>query len=85
MDLIPETENVLSPSTGAGYIFAEYMIDANSKIFQYDFDGKLIREIKLPGIGSSGAISGKRNDQELYFTFTNYITPFHLQIRSKKW
>ena len=75
IDLIPETENVLSPSTGAGFIFAEYMIDANSTVFQYDFDGKLIREIKLPGIGSSGAISGKRNDQELYFTFTNYITP----------
>ncbi len=75
VDLVPETENVLSPSTGSNYIFAEYMIDANSKIFQYDFEGKLIREIELPGIGSAGAISGKKEDEELYYTFTNYITP----------
>ena len=75
IDLIPETENVLSPSTGSNYIFAEYMVDANSKIYQYDLEGKLIREIKLPGIGSAGAISGKKEDKELYYTFTNYITP----------
>ena len=75
IDLIPETENVLSPSTGSNYIFAEYMVDANSKIYQYDLEGRLIREIKLPGIGSAGAISGKKEDRELYYTFTNYITP----------
>ena len=75
IDLIPETENVLSPSTGSNYIFAEYMVDANSKIYQYDLEGRLIREIKLPGIGSAGAISGKKEDKELYYTFTNYITP----------
>ena len=26
VDLVPETEHVLSSSTGGGYIFAEYMI-----------------------------------------------------------
>ncbi len=58
-DFIPETENVLSPSTGAGYFFAEYMVDAVSKVLQYDFDGKLIREVKLPGVGSAGGFGGK--------------------------
>src|SRR5690606_35919284 len=51
-DFIPGTENVLSPSTGAGYFFAEYMTDAISKVFQYDYQGNLIREIELPGLGS---------------------------------
>jgi prolyl oligopeptidase len=32
VDFIPETENVLSPATGAGYFFANYMIDAISKV-----------------------------------------------------
>ncbi len=74
-DFISETENVLSPSTGAGYFFAEYMVDAVSKVLQYDFDGKLIREVKLPGVGSSGGFSGKTVAEELYFSFTNYNTP----------
>ncbi|WP_133535161.1 prolyl oligopeptidase family serine peptidase [Tenacibaculum caenipelagi] len=72
---IPETENVLSPSTGAGYFFAEYMVDAVSKVLQYDFDGKLIREVKLPGVGSANGFSGKTDAKELYFSFTNYNTP----------
>ena len=74
-DFIPETENVLSPSTGAGYFFAEYMVDAVSKVLQYDFDGNLIREVKLPGVGSAGGFGGKTDAKELYFSFTNYNTP----------
>ncbi|CAM1350157.1 MULTISPECIES: prolyl oligopeptidase family serine peptidase [Tenacibaculum] len=74
-DFIPETENVLSPSTGSGYFFAEYMVDAVSKVLQYDYDGKLVREIKLPGVGSVGGFGGKKEAKELYFSFTNYNTP----------
>ncbi len=74
-DFIPETENVLSPSSGGGYFFAEYMVDAVSKVLQYDMNGKLIREIKLPGIGSAGGFGGKKEDKEMYFSFTNYKTP----------
>ncbi len=75
IDFIPETENVLIPSTGSGYFFAHYMIDAISKILQYNNKGEMIREIQLPGLGSASGFSGKKEDQELYFTFTNYITP----------
>ena len=75
IDVIPETENVLSLSSGAGYFFAEYMIDAVSKVLQYDFEGNLIREVKLPGVGSSAGFGGKLDAKELYFSFTNYFTP----------
>ena len=75
IDFIPETENVLSLSSGAGYFFAEYMVDAVSKVLQYDFDGNLIREVKLPGVGSSAGFGGKLDAKELYFSFTNYNTP----------
>ena len=74
-DFIPETENVLSLNSGAGYFFAEYMVDAVSKVLQYDFDGNLVREVKLPGVGSSGGFGGKKEAKELYFSFTNYNTP----------
>lgn len=74
-DFIKETPNVLSPSTGSGYFFANYMKDAVSMILQYDYNGKLVREIKLPGIGSAGGFGGKREEKTLYYSFTNYITP----------
>ncbi|WP_233882113.1 prolyl oligopeptidase family serine peptidase, partial [Tenacibaculum piscium] len=74
-DFIAETQNVLSPSTGAGYFFTEYMVDAVSKVLQYDFDGKLIREVTLPGVGSVGGFGGKTKAKEIYFSFTNYNTP----------
>ena len=74
VDFIPETENVLSPSTGSGYIFAHYMKDAISQVMQYDYEGNLIREIELPGVGTVGGFSGKKEDTILYFSFSNYIT-----------
>ena len=75
VDFIPETENVLSPSTGAGFIFATYMKDAISLVKQYNYKGTFIREVTLPGIGTASGFNGKTKDAELYFSFTNYTTP----------
>ncbi len=75
VDVIPETENVLSLGSGGGYFFAKYMVDAVSKVFQYDYDGKLIREIELPGVGSANGFGTKKEETELYYSFTNYVTP----------
>ncbi|GAB5565267.1 MAG: prolyl oligopeptidase family serine peptidase [Winogradskyella sp.] len=74
-DFIPESKNVLSPSTGGGYFFAEYMVDAVSKVYQFDYEGKKIREVQLPGVGSAGGFGAKKEDAELYYSFTNYVTP----------
>jgi len=75
MDVIPETENVLDISTGGGYIFAKYLKDALSFVKQYDYDGKLIRTIQLPGNGTASGFGGKAKEKDLYYSFTNYITP----------
>ena len=75
VDFIQEKEHVLSPNTGGGYFFAEYMIDAISKVFQYDYNGNLIREVMLPGLGSASSFGGKKEESEFYFSFTNYNTP----------
>lgn len=74
-DLIVETENVLTPSVGSGYIFAHYMKDAVSMVKQFDYNGKLIRTIDLPGVGTVSSIFGKRTEEILYFNFSNYFTP----------
>lgn len=73
--LIPETDQVLSPSTGGGKIFANYLKDATSLVKQYDRSGKLEREVELPGVGAVSGFGAKDDDVELYYTFTSYINP----------
>lgn len=75
VDVIAESKYVLSPSTASGFIFAHYMVDAVSQVKQFDFTGKLIREITLPGIGTASGFGGKIDDKTIYYTFSNYITP----------
>ena len=74
-DFIPESKFVLSASKCGDYLFASYMIDAISKVYQYDYSGKLVREIKLPGIGRASGFNGKKDQNSLYFNFSNYYTP----------
>ena len=80
-DVIAESEHVLSVRTGAGYFFALYMVDALSRVRQYARSGEFLREIELPDLGSASGFSGKREQDSLYFSFTNYRLPpsiFHL-------
>lgn len=83
-DFIKETANVLSPSTGSGYFFAQYIKDAVSLVLQYDYNGKLIREITLPGVGTVSGFGGKKEDKVLYYSFSNYITPGSIYIFEPK-
>jgi len=86
-DFIAETKDILSPSTGGGFFFANYTKDAVSFVQQYDYNGKLVREIKLPSVGTAGGFGGKKEDKTLYYSFTNYTTPgsiFSLEPKSGK-
>ncbi|WP_404827379.1 prolyl oligopeptidase family serine peptidase [Flavobacterium frigoritolerans] len=86
-NFIAETENVLSPSTGGGYFFAHYMKDAVSSVKQYDYTGKLVREIKLPAVGTAGGFGGEKEDKVVYYSFTNYTTPgtiYSFDVKSGK-
>lgn len=74
-DVVAETQYVLSASTGGGYIFADYTVDAVTKILQLNMDGSEVRTVKLPGVGSAGGFGAKDKDKTLYYSFTNYTTP----------
>lgn len=74
-DLIAETDQVLSPSIGGGKIFASYLKDATTQVKQYDRAGKFEHDIELPGVGSAGGFSAKKEENDLYYSFTNYVNP----------
>jgi prolyl oligopeptidase len=74
-EIIPETENVLNTSTGGGKIFAHYMVDVKTKVFQYNMGGTLEREVILPGIGTSNGFRSKQHEKEVYYSFTSFTYP----------
>lgn len=74
-DVIAETSEPLEINTGGGYFFATYMKDAIDQVKQYDKNGKLVRAIKLPGSGNASGFGGEKTEKDLYYSFTNYITP----------
>ena len=41
----------------------------------YELDGKFVRDVELPGIGTAGGFGGKRDDTETFYTFTSFATP----------
>ncbi|MFS1489402.1 prolyl oligopeptidase family serine peptidase [Vibrio splendidus] len=75
LEIIPEKPQPLDISTGGGYLFAHYMVDVVSKIEQLDYQGNLVREVHLPGLGTASGLGGKNEQTQLYYTFTNYVTP----------
>ncbi|GAA5213366.1 prolyl oligopeptidase family protein [Corallincola platygyrae] len=84
-DVIPETDNVLTITSAGGTLYARYMVDAISQIKQFDMQGKLLREISLPGLGTASGFGGKEDQKTVYYTFTNYKTPgtiFSLNVDS---
>ena len=86
-DIIPETKFPLTVSACGGKLYAQYVQDAVSKVYQYSTDGTRDHEIELPGLGTAGGFSGKRKEKDLYYTFTSYVYPptiFHYDIASGK-
>ncbi|MBC8112634.1 MAG: S9 family peptidase [Verrucomicrobia bacterium] len=76
-DFIAEkTEKLEDINTGGGKLFASYLKDVNTKVFQYDMaTGKMEREIKFPTLGSAGGFSGNKDDKFLFYTFTSFTYP----------
>ncbi len=74
-DVIPETKNTLSISSAGGYLFASYLVDVKTQVMQYTMDGKLVRKVKLPGIGTARGFGGKRKAKSFYYSFTSFNYP----------
>ncbi len=74
--VVPEKPEVLSGAgTAGGYLFTNYLKDANTKIYQHALDGALVREIALPALGSAGGFGGRRDEKVMFYTFTSFTYP----------
>ena len=75
--IIPERKDMAMQEVSAcgGFLFVTYLKDASSRVYQYTYSGKLVREIKLPGLGTAFGFGGEKKDKELFFSYSSFSTP----------
>jgi len=54
---------------------AVYLKDAQTEVKIHDLDGKWVRRLELPGVGTAAGFAGKRTDTETFYAFTSFTTP----------
>jgi prolyl oligopeptidase len=75
-EIIPQSEDTLTSVSVVGNRFlAHYLKDARSVVKVFGLDGRLEREMDLPGIGTVSGLGGKRSDGETFYSFTSFTTP----------
>jgi prolyl oligopeptidase len=75
-EIIPQAAETLN-SVGIlnNQFVVNYLKDAYTQIRIYDLNGKFVRNVELPGIGTAGGFSGKRKDTETFYSFSSFTTP----------
>jgi len=75
-EVIPQSTETLIASDIVGNQFVlTYLKDAKTQVKLHAMDGRLIREVQFPGIGTASGFSGKRSDTEMFYSFSSYATP----------
>jgi prolyl oligopeptidase len=75
-EIVPQTERVLAFVTMVNDQFVTaYLEDAHHRLFVYDRNGRPVREIDLPTIGSIAGLSGRREDPFMFFGFQSFLYP----------
>lgn len=62
-------------SPAGGRLFVEYLENVHSRVKVFDPDGNYLRDLPLPGIGSSSGPSGRWEKSETFFYFSSFHTP----------
>jgi prolyl oligopeptidase len=74
--IVPQSADKLEHANVVNNTFLlSYLKDAQSEVRIYSLEGKLIRSVDLPGIGTAEGFGGKRKDTETFYAFTSFITP----------
>ncbi len=85
--LIPQNRFPMSVASCGGRLFVTYLKDAVSEVKQYDLNGQELDVVQLPGLGTASGFGGKKEDKELYYSFTSYVYPptiFKYDIKTGK-
>ncbi|MCC6523850.1 MAG: S9 family peptidase [Polyangiaceae bacterium] len=84
VELVPERADAAMDgfSILGGKLVVSYLRNASSLVAVYGLDGKLVRELGLPGIGSVGGPIGRQDEDEAYYSFESYTVPREIYATS---
>ncbi len=75
-EIVPQAaENLTAVSLVGNLFICDYLKDARTQVKLYTPDGALVREVRLPGLGTAAGFHGKRNDTETFYSFSSFATP----------
>jgi len=82
-EIVPERPDSTLDSAAliGGKLVLTYLKDVVSHIEIHDLDGKLVREVTLPAVGSAG-ITGEADRDQAYFAFETYNYPSEIHETS---
>ncbi len=74
--IVPEADEAMESAAMVGNnVIVNYLKDAKTQIKLFDLDGKFVREVKFPGIGTASGFSGKRSHDETFYSFSSFNRP----------
>ena len=75
-EIIPQAKETID---GLSFVNDEFVVnylkDAYTQVKIYDRDGKFVRDVELPGIGTADGFGGKRGDTETFYSYNSFIAP----------
>ncbi len=75
-ELIPQGDDVIESVQIIHDTFvANSLQDAHSRLRVFTLDGRFVTDVALPTLGSVGAVSGERKDDQMFFAFTSFLYP----------
>ncbi|MEP4077595.1 prolyl oligopeptidase family serine peptidase [Haloferula sp.] len=85
-EILPESDALLAAASMVGnQIICRYLEHASSRIRCFDHDGKAIRTVELPGIGTADGFYGRKDDDFCFYSFTSFTDPgaiYRLDLKS---
>jgi prolyl oligopeptidase len=85
-EIIPERAdaNIDGASVLGGRLAVTYLKNAASVMEVFELDGKKVREVPLPGVGTVGGPIGRNDEDEAYFSYTSFTAPSEIHEMSMK-
>jgi len=75
-EVIPQAaETLAGADIIANQFVLTYLKDAKTQVKVHAIDGRLMREVQFPGIGSATGFTGKRTETETFYSFSSFATP----------
>lgn len=75
-EVLGEQDDVISSAEIVNQqMIIQYMHQAHELLKLFDLEGKLLKEIPLPAIGSIIGLTGRQEDEEMFFGFQSFVYP----------